>query len=190
MVTCPFADRHHHHHHHCFLGPRKGLYCHDLFVRDSPELAQQIPRKDIKKTRIHKQPKNDYQQLNMLTPENAIAYRESQALVSQRVPTELVRSYPSVSMNTMQRSMANPTSLCSQGLAPMNLPIPGGARSSFGSFLARPPFISSYPQGGGSLLGQEAIRSTQHGPGSPLAKSQELINRALLLVRSNNSIGR
>lgn len=153
-----------------------------------PELAQQIPRKDNKKS-SHSQAKCDYRHLDLITPQD-VSYHENQEYSPHRVPAELIRNCQSVpldlSMSTIHRSTHNPVSPCTQGPFPMSLSNPGG--SSLGSIRALPVgshhFVSH-----NSFLGHEAINGILHGTGNPSTKSQEIIKRALSLIQSNNNLG-
>lgn len=146
----------------------------------------QIPRKDIKKKRV--QAKSDPRSFGVIPSEEIVYHDDSRDFIAHHVPAELVRSYSNVpldlSMSSIHRS--TPNGLCTPGPSPMNLSNHDG--SALGSPRAR-PFILHYSQGN-SFLGQDANGGGLHRPGSSLAKSQELINRALILVRSNNNIGR
>ncbi len=175
-------------------GPRKGSYCHDLFRRNMPELAQQIPRKDIKKG-IRSQARASSQHAGTAMPKD-LAYPELQHSTSHRGSLTLDRSLEGVPLDWSTRNINRSPSLnlaylCAQneGASPMIPSVPNS--SIFGTSLSFGPrqFATQFNQGS-AFLGPEVPNELLHIPLSPSANSQELINKALTLMRSNNNLGR
>ncbi|GAX27986.1 hypothetical protein FisN_16Lh320 [Fistulifera solaris] len=175
-------------------GPRKGSYCHDLFIRNMPELAQQIPRKDIKKG-IRSQIRASSQQSVTAVPKDLV-YPGLQHTTSRRGSLAQDRSLEGVPLNWSMRNINRSPSLnlaylCAQneGAGPIINSVTNP--STFGTSLAfaSRQFASQYNQGN-ALLGREVPNGVLHSPLSPAANSQDLINKALILMRSNNNLGR
>jgi hypothetical protein len=158
-----------------------------------PELAQQIPRKDIKKG-IRSQPRVISQHVGTVAPKD-LAYPELQDTTSRRGSLSLDRSRAGVPLNWSMHNINRSPSLnlayfCAQngGVSPMILSVPNpstfGTSLSFGS-----RHYASQSTQGNAFLGPEVPNNILHSPLSPSSNSQELINKALTLMRSNNSLG-